>query len=270
MCGLCVEQRHPPPSRSHGPDRAVLQCDRDCDRLCRNRPGWGDSTGTPWPSPRFTVDGDCVRDNVTGLTWVRVPDATERTWQQAPDHANGLTLCSQDDWRLPNVNELESLLHSGQLNTAAWLNGQGFSNLQSDDYWTSDTWAKDLTLAWTVDLWFSTVSGDWKSATAFTLPVRGGTIGPSPQQFTLTIAGAGSGSGTVTLSGINCTINGGTTAGDCTETYDSGASVTLTAPAANPDSVFTSGVAIGTVRTGHHGCLEDLHSQFQPQCDTLI
>ena len=46
------------------------------------------------------------------------------------------------DWRLPNVNELESLVNAGETNTATWLNNQGFTNVQgnvNDIYWSS-TW----------------------------------------------------------------------------------------------------------------------------------
>ena len=27
--------------------------------------------GAAWPNPRFTAEGDCVTDNLTGLMWVR-------------------------------------------------------------------------------------------------------------------------------------------------------------------------------------------------------
>jgi hypothetical protein len=64
--------------------------------------------GVPWPDPRFTVSGDCVTDNLTGLMWAKnanLPNG-DRDWQGALDFANGLSLCGYSDWRLPNVNEL--------------------------------------------------------------------------------------------------------------------------------------------------------------------
>ncbi|MGB9714852.1 MAG: LamG-like jellyroll fold domain-containing protein, partial [Thermodesulfovibrionales bacterium] len=65
--------------------------------------------------------------------------------------------------------------------------------------------------------------------------------------YTLTIAGSGNGSGTVTGSGINCTITSGVASGDCTESYDAGTEVTLTANA-DSDSAFSgwSGDCTGT------------------------
>ena len=113
--------------------------------------------GVAWPSPRFTVstDGYCVTDNLTGLMWVRSPDSVTRTWQQALDYANGLSLCGYTDWRLPNVNELESMVNAEQPDPAAWLNTQGFSNVQSVDYdyWSSTSFAGSSTNdAWVVSM----------------------------------------------------------------------------------------------------------------------
>lgn len=83
--------------------------------------------GVAWPNPRFSVDssGDCMTDNLTGLMWVRSPDTTVRTWQQALDFANSLDLCGATDWRLPNVNELESQMSSEAADQASFLNGHG-------------------------------------------------------------------------------------------------------------------------------------------------
>jgi hypothetical protein len=64
----------------------------------------------------------------------------------------------------------------------------------------------------------------------------GCTGGPPGANPTLTIAGSGSGSGTVTATGINCTIAAGVTSGDCTESYSTGATATLTASAASGSS----------------------------------
>jgi len=98
--------------------------------------------GVEWPEPRFTVSGDCVTDNLTGLMWAKngnLPNGT-KTWQGALDYVASINygsgLCGHKDWRLPNVNELESLINSGEANTANWLNSQGFSNVQSNYYWS--------------------------------------------------------------------------------------------------------------------------------------
>jgi lysophospholipase L1-like esterase len=66
---------------------------------------------------------------------------------------------------------------------------------------------------------------------------------------TLTINGSGTGSGTVTGNGINCVITNGIAGGDCTEDYELGTVVTLTA-SANADSVFAGWSGGGCSGTG--------------------
>jgi len=144
---------------------------------CANTGQDGDlKKGVAWPSPRFTVDGTglCVTDNLTGLMWVKTPDSTARTWANALTYANGLSLCGYDDWRLPNVNELESLINAEQANTAAWLNTQGFSNVQAGDYWSLSTYANYPTYAWGVCMWDGYVYGDDKTFSYYVWPVRAG------------------------------------------------------------------------------------------------
>ena len=141
--------------------------------------------GVAWPNPRFSVSGDCVTDNLTGLMWVRSPDSTTRTWTGAMDHASGLDLCGYTDWRLPNINELRSLVHSGYneetcgsspcVYLSDWLNSKGFSNMQSTFYWSSTTLAGDTYGAWVVNMWGGYVDVNVKtSSDAYVWPVRGG------------------------------------------------------------------------------------------------
>ena len=74
--------------------------------------------GVPWPEPRFTDNGDgTMTDNLTGLMWTKdasLPNVTMEYWNQAIDYCDNLTLAGYSDWRLPNVNELESLVNSNE------------------------------------------------------------------------------------------------------------------------------------------------------------
>lgn len=118
---------------------------------------------------RFTSNNDgTVTDNLTGLIWLA--DASCDTlgasgtadWQTALDAANGLANgecglsdgSSAGDWRLPNRNELASLLDLGQ--TAPSLpSGYGtyFSTTAVNDaYWTSSTVTAQEEYAWTVHM----------------------------------------------------------------------------------------------------------------------
>ncbi|BAV34089.1 hypothetical protein SCL_1791 [Sulfuricaulis limicola] len=133
--------------------------------------------GVAWPTTRFSVDGtgNCVTDNLTGLMWVRSPDATVRTWQQALDFANNLDLCGAADWRLPNVNELESLVNSEAADQASFLNIQGFSGVQAGSYWSSSIYAAlGPAYAWIVGMSDGYVNADDKIRSSYVWPARGG------------------------------------------------------------------------------------------------
>jgi hypothetical protein len=133
--------------------------------------------GIAWPNPRFAVgtgaEVDCVTDNLTGLMWVKMPDATPWPWQTALDIADVLAICGHTDWRLPNVNELESLANSEPASLATWLNAQGFSNVQADYYWSSTTYAGNTTFAWVVYFGDGFVYYDLKSSPHYVRCVRG-------------------------------------------------------------------------------------------------
>lgn len=133
--------------------------------------------GAAWPSPRFTIDGSgfCVTDNLTGLMWIRTPDSTLRIWQDAMTYANGFTnFCGYSDWRLPNRKELGSLINYGQANSATWLNGQGFSNVQAGSYWSSSTYAYFTGYAWVVNMNYGSVGAGDRTGTYYVWPVRAG------------------------------------------------------------------------------------------------
>lgn len=98
--------------------------------------------GKPWPVPRFTDNRNgAIRDNLTGLLWsgdANLLDAGSVvagsggvvTWQGALDEIKRLNANAYlgfSDWRLPNLNELASLVHQGEPVQSRWLNRQGFS-----------------------------------------------------------------------------------------------------------------------------------------------
>ena len=136
--------------------------------------------GVAWPSPRFTPSGDCVTDNLTGLMWAKNGNLLngQKTWQQALDHIasmnSGDSLCGFHDWRLPNINELESLVNTERANTAPWLNEQGFINVQASYYWSSTTPPNSTDHAWFVYMWDGYLDFGFKSHNFYVWPVRAG------------------------------------------------------------------------------------------------
>lgn len=140
--------------------------------------------GVAWPDPRFSVGtgetADCVVDNLTGLMWMRAPRTLPAAnWGSALTNSNNLTLCGFSDWRLPNVRELESLVHAGS-DGVVYLTSQGFDLAQSDvNYWTSTSDAtagqRNTRSAWFVSLERGLIyTTNSKTAPYLYWPVRGG------------------------------------------------------------------------------------------------
>jgi hypothetical protein len=87
-----------------------------------------------------------------------------------------------DGWRVPNVNEMQSLLNADKINNALWLALQGFIFPINIDrpFWTSTSSADNPTInAWAVDMVDGSVFPDNKGFTYFVWPVRG-TSNPLP------------------------------------------------------------------------------------------
>ena len=100
------------------------------------------------------------------------------TWQYALDYVaklNSENYLGHNDWRLPNFNELGSLVNKAQPDTSAWLNNQGFANAQGGDYyWSSTSYTNDAAKAWAVDMTYGNANYFKKTNPHYVWPVRGG------------------------------------------------------------------------------------------------
>ena len=152
--------------------------------------------GVAWPDPRFTDNSaGTMTDNLTGLMWTKNANLPGgyKTWQEALDYCNNLTLDGYSDWRLPNVNELESLINANEANSATWLNAQGFTIEQADGYWSSTTYAYYPDYAWIVSMWYGLVDSDNKSYYYgyYVWPVRSGQVPTLIELSTFTVTPSG-------------------------------------------------------------------------------
>ena len=153
--------------------------------------GWIQA-GIIWPIPRFTANEDTTQiDNLSGLIWTTDAGTPTlgsctgglKTWQGALDYItclNANNYLGYNDWRLANLNELESLIHAEQPDSSAWLISQGFTNVEMSYYWSSTTLVSSSNQAWAINLQQGDVTYGAKDLNNQVWPVRGMTSGPVP------------------------------------------------------------------------------------------
>jgi uncharacterized protein DUF1566 len=98
---------------------------------------------------RFVVsepvtDEEIVTDNLTGLVWQETFVAG-KTWYQALEYCETLDYADFEDWRLPNLRELQSLINHGRYSPAT-----DFPSTLNLSLWSSTTYANDIYKAWGV------------------------------------------------------------------------------------------------------------------------
>lgn len=139
--------------------------------------------GMAWPDPRFVDNGDgTVTDKLNGLFWLKNASCFgASTWSQAISDCSGLAsgACSLTDgsspgeWRLPNIDELLSLIDRSQT-APALPSGTSFVDAQASNYWSSTSSSSNTDSAWFV--FFADGYSDFnpKATASYVWPVRGG------------------------------------------------------------------------------------------------
>jgi hypothetical protein len=110
---------------------------------------------------------ECVRDNITGLTWEGKPTtglrAAGNTYNNLGDNnandastyvatVNAIKLCGYSDWRLPTADELQTLVDYSVAYPGPSIDSTWFPNTQQWVYWTATPYAGEASSAW--DLYF--------------------------------------------------------------------------------------------------------------------
>jgi hypothetical protein len=163
-----------------------------------------DSNGNPLPVS--ATQWDCVKDNITGLSWeVKTDDGGLRdkdhtyTWYEPDNSKNGGSpgmqngggctgsncdtqgyvqaintqgLCGASDWRMPNRNELLSIVNNATVNPA--IDSNYFPNTPASFVWSSSPLAYGSNWAWYVYFYDGHVSSANRTYDVHVRLVRGG------------------------------------------------------------------------------------------------
>jgi hypothetical protein len=82
-------------------------------------PFYGQDAGYSINAPTYELinenQEEVIIDHTTGLSWQRLPDGVQRTWSEAIDYTDALELAGFNDWRLPEKQELQSILSYGSI-----------------------------------------------------------------------------------------------------------------------------------------------------------
>ena len=136
------------------------------------------------PDSRFQDNGNgTVTDLATGLIWKQCAEGLSGagcasgspatfTWQEALQHAEAAVFAGSDLWRLPNKNELASLVERRCYGPA--INERHFPNTPSFLFWSSSPNASDSSFAWLVNFRYGGVANYFKFFDAYVRLVRAG------------------------------------------------------------------------------------------------
>ncbi|MFV8333519.1 DUF1566 domain-containing protein [Flavobacterium sp. GSP14] len=126
-------------------------------------------------SNHFTDNGNgTITDNLTQLIWQKTPNATAVTWENAITYAEGLSLASANDWRLPNIKELQSLNDESLSNPS--VNQTFFGSIGVKNYWSSTTVQNQTLNAWFWNTEFGITTFGLKTTVNYVICVKGNPV----------------------------------------------------------------------------------------------
>ena len=127
-----------------------------------------------------------MTDQLTGLVWSKDGKApgpaacrpgSHKNWGESLAYIkclNSNNYLGKKDWRLPNRNELTSLVNHGHPNSSIWLSTQGFDNIEAYSYWSSTTYTYATWNAWRVGMHDGAVTSQAHKQSINVWPVRSG------------------------------------------------------------------------------------------------
>jgi len=138
------------------------------------------------PSDRFDPHGATVTDTQTGLMWATcsagqnfnflfgctMGAAVSYNWSEALVYAENSTLGGYDDWRLPNIKELQSIVEWACFNPA--INLDVFYDTPGESFWSASPRAFGSSDAWIVYFYGGISSSELRRQYSHVRLVRGG------------------------------------------------------------------------------------------------
>ena len=92
---------------------------------------------------------DVIEDTRTSLLWQDAPDnkSLSITYLEAQDYCEKLVVAEYKDFRLPTLNELQSIIDYNNYKPAIL---KGFLHVANETYWSSTPFADDDMEVWTI------------------------------------------------------------------------------------------------------------------------
>ncbi|RLA07540.1 MAG: hypothetical protein DRQ51_05790 [Gammaproteobacteria bacterium] len=118
------------------------------------------------------IDENVALDNNTGLMWKRHHETKKMSWQEALDYAKNHNFAAFDDWRLPSIDELKTIVEKDKkpaINHYAFIGASAISY-----FWSSTPHSFDSNYAWRMNFYNGYDYYDDCTDTGYVRLVRGG------------------------------------------------------------------------------------------------
>ena len=120
--------------------------------------------------PRYMDNEDgTISDIKSCLMWQEADDGILRNFKDAKKYAENLTLAGYNDWRVPTIEELSTIVDFKRCDPAI---SPAF-DCQSGKYWSSSSYADDSSYAWYVGFYSGGTGWACKTNSLFVRCVRG-------------------------------------------------------------------------------------------------
>ncbi|MDP9132255.1 MAG: DUF1566 domain-containing protein [Nitrospirota bacterium] len=110
------------------------------------------------------LNGEAVKDAVSGLIWEREPDYIFDVWDRSISRCATKTVGGKQGWRAPSIDDIKTLVDLDQQDPSLPA-GHPFRNIKSGIYWTSTAHPTDDIVAWQVSFFSGQAVTDQKSGT---------------------------------------------------------------------------------------------------------